>query len=99
MLRCRNAALTGMPATLELPRCRGQEDGYVGIDRVTKVLLAVIAAGVWALVLLQISNARTVSEMAAEVRAIGADTQSIHEDMDAAAEDDVQGGATSYRRN
>ena len=71
----------------------------MGTDRVTKVLLGAIAAGVWALVLLQVSNARTVSEMAAEVRAIGADTQSIHEDMDAAAEDDVQGGATSYRRD
>ncbi len=71
----------------------------MGTDRVTKVLLAAIAAGVWALVLLQVSTARTVSDMAAEVRAIGADTQSIHEDMDAAAEDDVQGGATNYRRD
>ena len=71
----------------------------MGTDRVTKVLLAAIAAGVWALVLLQVSSARTVSDLAAEVRAIGADTQSIHEDLDAAAEDDVQGGATSYRRD
>ena len=71
----------------------------MGTDRVTKVLLAAIAAGVWALVLLHVSTARTVSDMAAEVRAIGADTQSIHEDMDAAAEDDVQGGATNYRRD
>jgi len=71
----------------------------VGTDRVTKVLLAVIAAGIWALVVLQVSNARTVNEMAAEVRAIGADTQSIHEDLDAGAGDADQGGATSYRRD
>jgi hypothetical protein len=66
---------------------------------VTKVLLAVIAAGIWALVVLQVSNARTVSDMAAEVRAIGADTQSIHEDLDASADDTDEGGATSYRRD
>ena len=73
----------------------------VGTDRVTKVLLGAIAAGVWVLVLLQVANARTASDIAAEVRAIGADTQSIHEDMDAdaSAQDDVEGGATSYRRN
>jgi hypothetical protein len=71
----------------------------VGIDRVTKGLLGLIAAGVWALVLLQLSTARTIRDMAAEVRAIGADTQSIHEDMDSAADDDVEGGATGYRRN
>jgi hypothetical protein len=86
-------------ATLERAHRRGQEDGDVGIDRVTKVLLGVIAAGVWALVLLQVATTRTVSDMAAEVRAIGADTQSIHEDMDAAADDDVEGGATRYRRD
>ena len=71
----------------------------MGTDRLTKVLLGVIAAGVWALVLLQVSTARTVSDMAAEVRAIGADTQSIHEDLDASADDDVEGGATRYRRD
>jgi len=71
----------------------------VGTDRLTKVLLGVIAAGVWALVLLQVSTARTVSDMAAEVRAIGADTQNIHEDLDASADDDVEGGATRYRRD
>ena len=71
----------------------------MGIDRVTKGLLGLIAAGVWALVLLQLSTTRTISAMAAEVRAIGADTQSIHEDMDAAADGDVAGGATRYRRD
>ena len=71
----------------------------MGTDRVTKVLLAVIAAGIWALVALQVSNARTVSDLAAEVRAIGADTQSIHEDLDAGTEDAEEGGATSYRRD
>ena len=71
----------------------------VGTDRVTKVLLGAIAAGVWALVLVQVTNARTASAIATEVRAIGADTQSIHEDMDASAEDDVEDGATSYRRD
>ena len=86
---------------LRLVACRMVRPGGqdVGTDRVTKVLLGAIAAGVWALVLLQVSNARMVSDIAAEVRAIGADTQSIHEDMDASAQDDVESGATSYRRN
>ena len=71
----------------------------MGTDRVTKVLLGMIAAGVWALVLLQASTGRKVNDIAAEVKAIGIDTQSIHEDMDASADDEVEGGATRYRRD
>ena len=101
------------PATPRPSKRRGTRVGYawwlaasvrpggqdLGTDRVTKVLLGAIAAGVWALVLLQVSNARMVSDIAAEVRAIGADTQSIHEDMDASAQDDGEVGATTYRRD
>ena len=97
-VRERGNAGTGS-ATLERPHRRGEENGNVGTDRVTKVLLAVIAAGIWVLVVLQVATARTVSDMAAEVRALGADTQSIHEDLDAGAGDTDDGGATSYRRN
>ena len=71
----------------------------MGTDRVTKVLLGMIAAGIWALVLLQVSAGGTISEIGAEVKAIGMDTQSIHEDLDAAPDEDVESGATSLRRD
>ena len=93
-------------------RSRGRDVGYawlphqggegrhddVGTDRVTKVLLGMIAAGIWALVLLQVSAGGTMKEIGAEVKAIGMDTQSIHEDLDA-PDQDVESGATSLRRD
>ena len=81
-----------------LPHRGGEGSCDVGTDRVTKVLLGMIAAGIWALVLLQVSAGGTIKEIGAEVKAIGMDTQSIHEDLDA-PDEDVESGATSLRRD
>jgi hypothetical protein len=58
----------------------------VGTDRVTKVLLGLIAAGIWVMVLLQGVTTRRLGELNAEVTAIGVDTESIHEDIDPGGE-------------
>ena len=55
----------------------------MGIDKVTKVLLAVVAAGIWTLVLLQVRASGTVNTLATEVQAIGLDVESIHEHLEA----------------
>ena len=54
----------------------------MGTDRVTKVLLGVIAAGIWAIVLLQGVTASRLRDLHTEVVAIGIDTERIHEDLD-----------------
>lgn len=58
------------------------------------MLLGAIAAGIWALVLLQAWQAASVRELLTEVYAIGADTQAIHEDLDPAGSDDAEDSAT-----
>jgi hypothetical protein len=68
----------------------------VGTDRVTKVLLGMIAAGIWAMVALQVSAAGRLDELTAEVKAIGVDTERIHEDLDAGDVEDDGSGRTSY---
>lgn len=60
----------------------------MGTDRVTKVLLGVIAAGIWALVLIQGVTVRQVKELHVEVKAIGVDTERIHEDLDPGGENE-----------
>lgn len=69
----------------------------MGTDRVTKVLLGVIAAGIWAMVLLQVSAAGKLNELTAEVKAIGLDTERIHEDLDVGEAEDEDTGRTTYR--
>ena len=69
----------------------------MGPDRITKALLGVIAAGIWALVLLQVSARGTLLELNAEVKAIGIDTERIHEDLDAGEIDEEEPGRTTYR--
>ncbi|WP_239488821.1 hypothetical protein [Luteitalea sp. TBR-22] len=70
-----------------------------GPDRWTRVLLGVIAAGIWALVILQALTTRKIDAIAAEVAAIGADTEAIHEDIDPSAEEGAADDhATTWRR-
>jgi hypothetical protein len=103
MLQFRNAVMPGLarrPGRVRWAAASLRPGGRdVGTDKVTKVLLGAIAAGVWVLVLLQASTGHKVDDIAAEVKAIGIDTQSIHEDMDASGDDEVEGGATRYRRD
>jgi hypothetical protein len=51
------------------------ETQKAGTDTLTKVLLGLIAAGLWALVGLELLTARKIDAIAAEVAAIGADTE------------------------
>lgn len=69
------------------------------IDRITRLLLAAIAAGIWTLVVVAgIASAR-IATLQAAVDAIGADTARIHEDIDPGGEDeDPDAGRTSSRR-
>jgi hypothetical protein len=60
----------------------------VGTDKVTKLLLGSIAAGVWALVLLTGVTTSRLAELSAEVKAIGVDTERIHEDLDPSGDDE-----------
>lgn len=69
----------------------------MGTDRMTKMLLGMIAAGIWAIVLLQVSTAGKLDELTAEVKAIGVDTERIHEDLDAGDVEDDGTGRTTYR--
>lgn len=73
-------------------------DAQAGTDRVTRTLLGAIAAGIWALVLLQAWQATKVQELMTEVYAIGADTQAIHDDLDPPGHDDAEDSATSTPR-
>jgi len=70
----------------------------VGTDKVTKLLLGAIAAGIWALVLLTGVTTSRLAELNAEVKAIGLDTEQIHEDLDPGGEDEASSGKTSQRR-
>ncbi|WP_396627196.1 hypothetical protein [Luteitalea sp.] len=75
------------------------ETQKAGTDTLTKVLLGLIAAGLWALVGLELLTARKIDAIAAEVAAIGADTEAIHEDIDpSGGEDEADDHATSWRR-
>lgn len=68
-------------------------------DTVTRVLLGLIAAALWVLVGLELLTARKIDAIAAEVAAIGADTQAIHEDIDpSGGEDEADDHATTWRR-
>jgi hypothetical protein len=69
----------------------------VETDRVTKLLLAAIAAGVWALVLLNGVTTSRLAELNAEVKAIGLDTEQIHEDLDPGGDDEASSGKTLQR--
>lgn len=60
----------------------------MGTDRITKLLLGLIAAGIWALVLLTGVTTSRLNELNTEVKAIGLDTERIHEDLDPAGEDE-----------
>lgn len=66
-------------------------------DTLTKVLLGLIAAGIWALVALQGVTTRKLDVIAAEVAAIGADTEAIHQDIDPdAGTDEADDHATGF---
>ena len=69
----------------------------MGTDTITKVLLGIIAAGIWTLVLLQVSARGTLRELHAEVKAIGIDTERIHEDLDSGDIEDDDTGRTAHR--
>lgn len=63
-------------------------------DRATRTLLTLIAAGIWALVALQAWQTTTLRELMAELYAIGAETQAIHEHLEPEGEDDPGHSAT-----
>ncbi len=69
----------------------------MGTDRVTKLLLAAIAAGIWALVLLNGITTSRLAELNADVKAIGLDTEQIHEDLDPGGDDEASSGKTLHR--
>ena len=60
----------------------------------TKLLLGAIAAGIWTLVLLNGVTASRLAELNAEVKAIGLDTEQIHEDLDPGGDDEASSGKT-----